>query len=61
MQFNVSCTFSGGDDGGAGTNCIGGGLRILRPNRPVLRCHKPERGRLPNSRFFCTEPIGVLE
>lgn len=61
IDSNVIWTFCGGGVGGAGTNFIGGGLRILRPKRPVFRCQRPERGRLPNSRFFCTEPIGVLE
>lgn len=47
------------DSFSCGHTLIGGNFRIFRPCLPDLRCHKPDRGRLPSSRFFCTLPMCV--
>lgn len=56
VSFNT-CTFS---VVGGGISLIGGNRLIFLPCLPVLRCHQPDRGRLPNSRLRWADPTCSL-
>lgn len=62
LFYKLRVSFSSGSfgSGGGATVVMGGSRRIFLPCLPSFRFHRPDRGRLPNSRMRCALPTCSL-